>query len=82
MILLYIVFVLSALFLPWWVVVPLGILAATHPTGAAVTVLTGAVLDVTFGAPLHTFFEFQYFYTALFLFVAGLVFILRSRVID
>ncbi len=76
------VFLFSALFFPWWVSVPFGILVTLYPGGYVIALLGGVSMDTVFGAPLATLGGFAYLYTALFALSSVLVYILRDRVVD
>lgn len=79
---LYVVFLLSAFFLPWWCTVPLGILLTTMPYGSLVAILGGVIMDVTFGTELKPLFGLSYLYTTVFVCVALLMALLENRVLD
>lgn len=79
---LYSLFVLSVVFLPWWVSVLLGVFISLTPIGSILAVLGGAVMDLTFGAPLGALFGIHDFYTLFFLCLAVVMFVLRQRVLD
>lgn len=74
-------FVVSLVYLPWWVVVPLGIVLSALPGGGVVAVVGGAVLDVVHGAP-SAFFGTAYLYTALFSLSAVVLALVRERLLD
>ena len=71
-------FLVSLVFLPWWVSVPLGIIAATTKYGGPIAVFGGVVLDAVYGTPIDILFGFQYVYTTLFLLVVLLVYVLSD----
>lgn len=79
---LHVIFLLSALFLPWWCTVPLGILLTTMPYGSLVAILGGLIMDVTFGAALQPLFGLAYLYTTVFVCAALLMALLENRVLD
>lgn len=75
-------FVFSVLFFPAWVSVVLGIMVATFPWGAALAILGGIVLDALFSAPIVALYGFEYVYTALFMCIALIAYVVRDRVVD
>lgn len=74
-------FAVSLVYLPWWVVVPLGIILSAFPGGGVIAVVGGAILDVVHGAP-SAFFGTAYLYTALFALSAITLSIVRERLLD
>lgn len=79
---LFFMFLVSALFLPWWFTVGIGIFISTLPYGAVVAIFGGLLMDLSFGAPLLPLFGLEYLYTALFITIAGAMALLEGRVLD
>lgn len=79
---LYAVFLLAAVSLPWWFVVPLGIVIATQPWGGPVAVLGGVLLDAMYGSPVATLGGFAHVYTLIFCIAVLGTWFLSSRVVD
>lgn len=77
-----IVCIVSALFAPWWVTTGLGVFVALQPVGAVVLLSAGVLMDSLYGAPIHVLGGFQFLYTAVFLVIVSVVFLLRNRVVD
>lgn len=79
---LFVLYLVSALIMPWWFVVPFGIVVATLSWGIPVALLGAILMDTFFGAPVATLYDFQYVYTAIFLLACALVTLLFERVVD
>lgn len=75
-------FLLSAVYLPWWVTVPLGIALIAWFRDWQVAVLGGFFMDIVFGAPVASLAGFAYLYTALFGVLALLAAFLRKRMLE
>lgn len=77
-----IIFILSAVMLPWWVTVPLAILLAPIKRSFIFLAIGGALMDVTFGAPVTTLWGFAYIYTVTFAVVGIVAEVLRTRAMN
>ncbi len=82
MIVLFLTFAVSVILLPWWVVVPLGIVSTSYRYGNIITIIGGIIIDASFGAPVHTLGGFQYIYTTIFVLAALVAYFLRSRIVE
>jgi hypothetical protein len=75
-------YILSALFLPWWFVIPLGIVVATLPFGSVVTVTGGIILDATYGSPIAALWYTSHVYTLVSVLIVVSIELLARRVVD
>lgn len=80
--LLILVPVLSVFILPWWVTVPLAILAIMFPYGWVSALSTAILLDTTYGTPLAILGGSTHVYTIAILGVVLASALLSDRVID
>lgn len=75
-------FFISAVYLPWWFTVILGVMLLSV-WNAYVSVILGALLlDMLFGSPLTSFGGFAYLYTAVFATLAALVLFLNRTMLE
>jgi|GEM_PF-1014394 len=75
-------FLVSALLLPWWSTVILGILLLGFYRSYAVVVTGGVLMDLIFGVAQPALFGFAYIYTAMFLVLVLLSMYLNTRILE
>lgn len=75
-------FLLSALALPWWFVVPFGIVVSTLSGGVYVAIGGGVLLDQLYGAPIPLLGDTSAIYTITFMCIALFITFLSERVVD
>jgi hypothetical protein len=81
-ILLSIAFLFSALFLPWWLTVSLGILAVGFFRMYIVVVFGGFLMDMLFGVAEPRLFGFSFIYTGIFLILALIAWFLDRAILE
>lgn len=81
-IVLSILYIVSSIFLPWWITVALGIVLITYFRLWWVAILGGLLMDLVFGAPISAFFGFAFLYTTLFIALSLLALMLRQRMLE
>lgn len=73
---------LSVFTLPWWALIVLGVLLIAYYE-AYVSVLIGAFLfDTLYGVPMIQLFNFSYLYTAIFVVLVVVAYMLRTRLLE
>lgn len=77
-----ILYVASCLLAPWWFSVALGIILIAYLNLWVVAILGGLLIDLAFGAPIAAFGGFEYLYTALFIVLSSLAFVLKNRMLE
>lgn len=77
-----ILFLISVFTMPWWFVVPFGIVLSALPYGGFVALLGGALLDSYVGVPIAALFNFEYLYTTVFLIVIVAMEVIAPRIAD
>lgn len=75
-------FLLSALLLPWWATVLLGIAVIGIYRSYAVAIIGGIMMDLLFGIPQPALFGFAYVYTLLFAILSAVAFYLDRRILE
>lgn len=76
------IFFLSAVLLPWYVPVSLGIILIVLWQGYIEAILGGIILDAAFGAPIIALGGFAWLYAALFAGLSLMAFVLRRLMLD
>ncbi|MCL9972315.1 MAG: hypothetical protein NBV63_02835 [Candidatus Pacebacteria bacterium] len=74
--------ILSVFILPWWVTVPLAILAIMLPYGWVSALSTGLLLDTTYGTPLYILGGSTHLYSLAILGAVLAIALLSDRVMD
>lgn len=77
----FVAFFAAVLFLPWFVVVPLGIALIAYYHAYLSVIIGGILLDSLFGAPIGVFSGFSFLYTALFAFLSAGAYVLRRSML-
>lgn len=75
-------FLLTALLLPWWVVVVAGVVLATFRYSFIFLIIGGVLLDTVFAAPVPGLGGFAYIYTVVFLAMSVVAETLRARAMN
>lgn len=81
-IILSIAYVLSAVLLPWWLTVFLGVVLLAYLQSYVVVIIGALVLDTMHGAGIVQLFGVSFLYTGLFLFLIICERILRTQLLD
>lgn len=77
-----VIFLLSVLFLPWWVSVFLAILLLSSYKSRLVILCGGLLMDTLYGAPIVSLFSISYLYTTLFLVLILTSMFLRTKLMN
>lgn len=75
-------YIVSSVFLPWWVTVALGIALVVHFKLWWVAILGGLLMDLVFGAPIAALGGFAYLFSLLFVVLSLLALMLRQRMLE
>lgn len=75
-------FLVSAVVLPWFVTVTLGIIALVYFQLYGTVIVGGLLLDLLFSIPEPHLFGFSYIYTALFLLLALIAVYLERAILE
>ncbi len=81
-VLLGIAFLFSALFLPWWLTICIGIFAIVLFRMYAVVIFGGFLMDMLFGIPEPRLFGFSCIYTAVFVILALIAWFLDRAILE
>lgn len=79
---LYLVLVASALTLPWWVTVPLMVLALSFEHGAPFVIGTALLMDSLYGTNIDSLYGLSFLYTLLFAIAATVSILMRRSMMD
>lgn len=75
-------FLLSAVLLPWWVTVALGVFCLAEFRSYAVVIAGGLLMDFVFGIPEPRLFGFSFIYAALFVLLAFTTWFLNRAILE
>lgn len=75
-------FLVSCIFFPWFVSVPLGILVIVYTPYWYVAVVGGLVIDLAFGAPVPALFNFAFIYSSLCIILSLIALTLRQQMME
>lgn len=79
---LYLIILASALTLPWWVTVPLMVIALSFEYGAPYVVGVALIMDALYGTNIDSLFGLSFLYTLVFTMAACVSILMRRRMMD
>ena len=75
-------FLLSAFLLPWFITVPIGIIAIGVFQTYGTALAGGVIMDILFSAPEPRLFGFSFIYTFLFLILVSIAWYLERTMLE